>query len=157
MHSLIAPTFNVVILLGLMVYYLREPLRQFVYQRHTALADELKRVHAMLRDSQEKFDEFTAKLKAIDVETQAMREQAKQDAQTAKNRLVAEAQKLGSTIVTDARSSANNLCSELKTQLAGELSLQVLDRTEALVKDRLTGDDKTRIRQEFSNQVETAR
>jgi hypothetical protein len=44
---------------------------------------------------------------------------------------------------------------DLKNQLRSELSVQVLARAEAILRERLTGDDKARIRREFSQQVES--
>ena len=44
---------------------------------------------------------------------------------------------------------------ELKGELYSDLCLKVLGQAEALLRDRLTGDDRVRIRQEFSRQMET--
>ena len=86
-----------------------------------------------------------------------LKEQARQDAQGAKQRIASESQKLSATIVSDARTTAQNFYAELKAQLLQELGARVLDRTEAVLRERLTGDDKVRIRQEFSVQVEGAK
>jgi hypothetical protein len=56
--------------------------------------------------------------------------------------------------VTDAKTSANALYSDLRGQLYADLSAEVLERAEGILRERLTGDDRVRIRKEFSNQLE---
>lgn len=154
MHELIAPAINLSILLTVLGYYLRAPLKDFVASRHVTLRDEVQRVRKMLREAQEQFDEFSAKLKAIDAEVMALKDQAKQDAQVTKNRIVTEAMKLSENVVVDARATATAMFSELKGRLTTELGFRVLDRAESILREKLTGADQARIRQEFSKQVE---
>ena len=153
MNTLIAPAINLGILIVVMVVYLRDPVCQFIEARHRSVGDEIKRVREMLRNSQEKHDEFSAKLKSISVEITALREQAKQDAQATKLRILSESQKTCGSIVSDARSAAEGLYSDLRSRLFSDVGQQVLNRAEVLMRERLTGDDKARIRKEFSSQV----
>lgn len=156
MQTLIWPALNLGILIAIFFKFLRQPIRQAVAQRHSDLRDELKKVRELLQRAQERHDEFSAKLKSIDVETTSLREQAKQDAQAAKLRILSEAQRTSASVVTDARAGADHLVSELKTQLFSEVGVRVVNRAEALIRERLTGDDRARIRQEFSSQLERA-
>ncbi|MFL5812659.1 MAG: hypothetical protein ACJ763_03710 [Bdellovibrionia bacterium] len=155
MSELFAPTINLLILVGILVYYTRHPIKKSVEDRHTGLRDELARVRDLLRQAQEQYNEFSSKLKAIEAETTALRQQAIQDAEAAKQRLVNDAQRMSQGIASDARRGAESLYAELKTQLASEIGGRVLERAEAILRERLTGDDRARIRKEFSTQVET--
>jgi F0F1-type ATP synthase membrane subunit b/b' len=154
MSELFAPTVNLLILIGILAYYLRAPMKQSIRDRHAGLRDELARVRDLLRQSQEQYQEFSSKLKAIDAETTALRQQAIQDAQAAKQRLLADAQRLSMNVATDARRAADSLYVELKGQLSSEIGNRVLERAEQILRERLTGDDRARIRKEFSSQVE---
>jgi F-type H+-transporting ATPase subunit b len=156
MSALIAPAFNLAVLIVLLVVKVKQPLRDHVRNRHLSLKDELESTRQKLSSAQEKYDEFTAKLKTIDAEAAALREQARADAQATQQRIATESKKIAASIVTESRSTAQNLYSDLKSQLLGELGQRVLERAEAMLKERLTGDDRVRIRQEFSQQVERA-
>jgi hypothetical protein len=79
-----------------------------------------------------------------------------QDANAMKSRIVAEAQKLSGNVIEDAKHASAVLYTEFKSSLYSELGARVLDRAEIILKERLTGDDRARIRKEFSTQVETA-
>lgn len=155
MSELIFPFINLAILIAVMVVYLRAPLRAFVNDRHTGLREELSRVRDMLTQAQGRYNEFTSKLKAMDAEIANLRDQAKQDAAGTKSRILAEAQKLSAAIVSDSRVSAQGLYAQLKSELFADIGTKVLDRAEALMRERLTGDDRARIQREFSNQVES--
>lgn len=153
MQSLIAPTFNLLVLLGFLAYYLRAPMIEFAKTRSVSVRGELEHVREELRVAQEKHSEFSSKLKAMDAEVSALKAQALQDAQGMKSRLSAEAQRAAANTVSDARSAAVVLYTEFKDQLYAELGGRVLDRAEAILNERLTGDDRARIRKEFATQV----
>lgn len=154
METLVAPAINLAILVSILGYYLRQPLKGFVRTRHDTLRDEVERVGNQLKLAQAKFDEFSAKLKAIDAEVAALKEQARQDSEAMKVRVINDAKRLSQTIVTDARSSAQSVYVDLKNDLRRDLANRVLDKAEALLRSRLTGDDRIRIQREFSRQVE---
>lgn len=155
MSELIFPTINLAILLVIMVVYLREPIRSFVRVRHETLRDELRRVRELLSGAKTKYEEFSSKLKAMEAEIQSLRDQARQDAAASQARVLAEAQALSATIVSDARKSVQGMYGQLKSELFVEVGHKVLDRAEVLLRERLTGDDRARIRHEFSSQVES--
>jgi F0F1-type ATP synthase membrane subunit b/b' len=154
MESLATSSFNFLLLVGLLVFKLRKPVKDFVAQRHHLIRDEVQAVREQLKLAQEKYDEFSAKLKAIDAELASLREQAKQEVTSIKQRMTQEARRSSGLIVSDAKNAAEGLYADLKGQLYGELSARVLDRAETLLRERLTGDDRARIRKEFSLQVE---
>jgi F-type H+-transporting ATPase subunit b len=155
MGEIVFPFINLAILITILVVYLREPLRSFVRGRHETLRDELQRVRELLSQAQSKYEEFTGKLKAMEAEIITLRTQARQDAAASQSKIVAEAQKLSAVIISDARTSAQGLYGQLKNELFAEIGSKVLDRAETLLRERLTGDDRARIRHEFSSQVES--
>ncbi len=155
MESLVAPLVNLSILIGVMVFKLRDPLRDFIHQRHLSVRDELHAVRDELRRAHEKYEEFSTKLKTIDSEIALLQEQNKQDVAALKNKTGIESRRMAGIVVSDAKNAAGSLFYDLRKTLYLDLSGLVLDRAEFLLKERLTGDDRKRIRKEFSEQVET--
>lgn len=146
--------FNFSVLVGGLAYVLRKPMKEFVVSRHALLKDEVARVADQLRTAQSRSSEFKQKLDSLSTEVSSLRAQVKQDAEAAKVRIVQEASQLSKTIVSDARASAISSFGELKSQLRAELASRVLDRAEKILQQRLTQDDRVRIRKDFSSQVE---
>jgi F0F1-type ATP synthase membrane subunit b/b' len=156
METLVAPTINLLCLLALLGYYLRKPMIEFAKTRSVTVRGELEKVREELRAAQSRHAEFTSKLKAMDAEVAALKAQAIQDAQAMKSRISAESQKMAANIVSDARSASVVLYTEFKDQLYSELGVRVLERAEKILSERLTGDDRARIRKEFASQVGAA-
>jgi len=155
MESLVASSFNLLVLVALLVYKLRGPLKDFILQRHLTLKHDIQSVSEQLQQAQQKFNELTLKLKSVQAETAAIRAQTAEDAEQAKKRILAEAQRLSTNVVSDAKNVAEGLYLQMQGQLYFDLSNKVLQRAEKLLRDRLTGDDKARIRKEFSQQMES--
>ena len=154
MHSFLVSTFNFSLLVILLAYKLRKPTKAFVTERHDSIRNEIQTVREQLNHAERKFAEFTSKLQLIDAELRSLREQCSQDILKTKQRMMTEVTQLTKTIISDANAASSTLFSELKNELYTELSLQAIDRAEQILKDRLTGEDRTRIRQAFSKQFE---
>ena len=154
MHSLAISFLNFFILIGLLVYKLRQPLKDFVLMRHQSLREEIFSVREQLRLASERFEDYSKKLSQVDLEIQALRQQLKEDISQINQKILIEARKTSEAVVADARTSAQSLVSDLKADLYSDLVYRVVNRSERLVKERLTSDEKVRIQQEFSKQVE---
>ena len=154
MASLLFPAINLAILLGLLWYFTKDSIKTFVSARHSFIRDEVVRVQEQLRTARARHEEFSSKLKAIEAEVAAIRTQTVQDAQAIKLNIVTDAKRLAGQIVVDAKASADSMFADLRNQLKSEMVSRVLARAETILRERLTGDDRARIRREFSSQVE---
>lgn len=146
--------FNFTILVVFLYSKLKQPVRDFLQNRHESIKQEIQSVHDQLVQAQKMFDEFSAKLESIDQEIRDMREQSVQDIAQLKERVLEETERLSKMIISDATLASSSLYDEFKKELFGELSCKVLTRAEHILKDRLTGDDRSRLRKEFSMQLE---
>lgn len=152
--SLIASIINFLILIGILGVKLRAPFKSYIANRHQLVRDEIQLVAERLRQAQDKFDEYSAKLKAIDAEIATLREQSKNEVNQIKNRVNLEARQLSSRMIADAKNAADGLVSELKYELYQELNLKALSRAESLLKEHLNAEDRIKMRNDFTKQLE---
>ena len=157
MHSLILPFLNFSILIFILVTKGKQPVRDFVKNRHHHLSSEINDVRQMLAKAQAQHQEFSNKLSAVDAEVKLLREQTKSDAAATKSRIIAEAQKLSARLIADSKDASAALIKEAKDQLRTELAGGVIARAEEIVKARLTQNDRARIKEEFSAEMGGAR
>lgn len=153
--ALALPAFNLAVLIGILVYFLRAPIRNMVQQRHENLRSELDAVREQLHAAQARHAELSAKLGAIDSELRSIREEGRQDAERLGKQLAEDAKRNAASIVSDAQAASKNLFNDLRAQLYNELGERVLNRAETMIRDRLTGEDRTKIRQDFARQLES--
>ena len=155
MHTLIFPVLNLSVLLAALVYFLRAPVRNAVQTRHQTLKADLVDVRVKLQEARVRYDEFSAKLKAVQVEVSSIQLQGRQDAEALKNRIVTNAKNSSSSILSEAKSRAEGMVAETQQKLRTELSAKIIQKAERIIHDKLTGDDRVRIRKEFSERVGT--
>lgn len=145
---------NLVILVAVGFVKLRKPAKDAIAQRALFMRNELSTVREQLARSKASYEEYSAKLQAIDAELRAMQEENRTQARGMAARITGEAQRLGAQIIQDARTAADAATQDFRRQLVGEFGAKIIQRVEAQVRERLTGDDRLRIRQEFSRMVE---
>jgi F-type H+-transporting ATPase subunit b len=153
--GLVFAAINLGLLIALLVWKTKQPLRDYVAQRAEKLRHEVQSVSELLQKAKIQNEEFTAKLKAIDAEVISMRQTAQAEAEASKKRLIEDARRLAQVIVSDAKRAAEAAGHDLKIQLRAELANKVVQTAEAQIRQKLTGDDRARMRREFSRQVET--
>ncbi len=154
METLIAPAVNLLALLGVLAFYLRKPLSQFVVARHHSIREELDRARRALMDAQNRNDDLSARMKALDSEIELLRVQSQEDAEKTKMSILSQASVLSGLVLSDCQAAARAAQADFKQELRQELATRALLRAESRLRDRLTGEDQARIRREFSFLVE---
>jgi len=153
MHTLIAPLVNLSVLLAVLVYCLKTPLTNYVQGRHETIKTDLNKVRTLLNTAREKYEEFNAKLKAIDVEVATIQTQVRQEGEGTRTRILNHAKSSAASILAEAKTRAESMVEDGKVSLRVELGGRIIARAEQLIQDRLTGDDHARLRREFSERV----
>ena len=106
--------------------------------------------------AQESFDDYASKLKTIQSELSALAAEAKATAESTRVSIVQGARKVAASISKDATSAKEGMLADFRTGLSAELGGKVVDRAEVMIAQRLTGDERARLRKEFSRKLESA-
>jgi len=151
--TLIPAFINFALFVGFLFWKLRAPFGDFVRNRSISLRDELESSREQLTKARSQYEEFSAKLDAIESDIRALREQARLDAAQAQGRIRAETSRLSAQILADATATRDASIAEAKREIVRAFAIQVVGRAEGLLRGRLTGEEKVRIRREFSTQL----
>lgn len=154
MHGLLPSFFNFFLFVGLLVYFLRKPLRDFVVQRSVNMAELMKKTADQLRSSSEIYNDSVQRLSKIATEVEEIRAEANREAQETRTKILHEAEFLSKSIASDARAASNRLSGDLVNELREKTAAKVLDKAEKLLREKLTGDDQQRISKELTSQLE---
>ena len=157
MSGLIYPFINFTILVAALFYFLKRPTQAFVKDRHHSLKDELDRVQLKLSDAQKQYQEYSQRLSSMDAEVATLIQQIRSESESTKVRVITEAKRMADQIVIDSKKTSESMVSEFKDQIRGELANQVIARTEAILKNKMTGDVREQLKKDFSKQVESGR
>jgi F0F1-type ATP synthase membrane subunit b/b' len=145
---------NLIIFVSIIYRFAKAPFLEFVKNRSLTLREQITEAKAKLQSAQEQYQEYRARLESMGAEVAALRSQNTQDVAAVTARIREDAAKQSQRIVAEARVAREASLEAAKGRLVGELGNLVLSRAEALIQERLTGDQRARIRREFSNQLE---
>ncbi|MCC7440126.1 MAG: hypothetical protein IT285_00745 [Bdellovibrionales bacterium] len=154
---MVATLFNFTLFVGLIYFAVRTPVRRAVVDRHATIRDTVETNRRRLADARAAYEEYSSKLRAVDIEAGAVRQQLKVESEAARERVIQAAKRLSAGILVDAETGAKGVFEDLRNRLMRQFAAQVVSRAQGAVREKLTGDVKARIRQEFSSQMESAR
>jgi len=135
----------------------KKPFLDSVAARSSTLREQIQDAKKQLESARAQYGDYKSRLDSIHAEVAALRAQNAQDVTAVSQRLREAASKQALQIVSEARMSRDAAVEAAKRRLALEAGQQILDRAEALIQSRITGDEKAKIRREFSNQLEQIR
>src|SRR5262245_4807864 len=122
MLTLIPPLINLTVLFAVLAYLLKKPLITYVEGRHESIKTDLGKVRSMLDSAREKYEEFNAKLKAIDVEVATIQSQVRQEGEQLRTRILSQAKSTASSILAEAKTRSESMVQEGKETLRTELA-----------------------------------
>ena len=146
MVALISPALNLGILIVILAYALRAPVKNQVFQRRQEIEEGIRQTREQFQLAQGRYEEFTSKLKAIETEISAMRQQYLLDSQSLKTKIISHSQRLAKTIREDAQGLIQGLHQELIRDLRQEVVRKVIVRAQERICTHLTGEVKSQIR-----------
>jgi len=79
--QMIGKIFNIILLLGILIYFLRKPIRQFITGRTASIQQRIEAAERAKDEALQKLKEIEERLRKLDEESAAIREQAQRDAE----------------------------------------------------------------------------
>lgn len=154
MSALLWPLINFSVLIVILVVTLRKPLSDFVATRQKTLAKQWIDAQELLKEAQSQRTLLDRKLQGFEVEKREIREQLKRDVETSQATIIAQSKKLADQIKVDGATQAAGLVQGLKHELMEEMVEKVIQRSEGLVRQKLTSEDSARLKKDFSKKLE---
>lgn len=153
MNPLVISALNLGILVTFLFVKLRTPIKGFVSQRHDQLRNELEEVRNRLAAAQKSYEDYAAKLKAVQTEVRMMQDEARSSALAASKELIMRSEGASKQIVENAQRMKSGFYDDLKSNLRKDLSDTIIAQAESRLRSKLTGDDRARLRKQFSAQL----
>ena len=97
--SLLYPFINFAILAGGLFYFLKNPTKTFVRERHSNLKDELDRVQVKLVEAQRQYSDYSQRLSSMDAEITNLVQTVRSEAESSKVKIITEARRSADQIV----------------------------------------------------------
>lgn len=148
--------FNFVVFIGLLVYFLRKPMKEFWISRSQKIQFEINEARRLYQEAEEKNRQLEGRLSKIQQEIDALIQSMDQDGVLEKKRIIAETEQMSLRMKKDAERIASQEIQRAKetlkaqaVQLSGELA-------ERLIRENFKESDQKNVTQKYVSDLERA-
>jgi F-type H+-transporting ATPase subunit b len=148
------PALNLVILIAVLVYFGRQPIRDFFADRQHRIRDDLDAAAKALAEAEARHTEWQRKLTRLDAEMARIRGQARERAETERKHILAEASASAERIRRDARSAVDQELRRAREELRREATELALELAAETLRARVSDADRSRLVDDFIETIE---
>jgi len=155
MRDLAYRTMNLVLLLGLLFYFARRPIREFFADRRTRIQDEIKQAAALRREAEERHSKWQRRLAALDSEIESIRATARERAERERQQILADAHATAERLRADASAAIERELRRAVDRLRDETSSFAVELAAEILREQVGAADRSRLLDEFIRRIET--
>ncbi|MBI5675558.1 MAG: F0F1 ATP synthase subunit B [Nitrospirae bacterium] len=148
------PIVNFAILFGVLFYFGRKPVREFLQKRTELIEKSIKEAEEAKALSRRTLDEVQAKLKNTDSEINKILENSKQAGEREKAALIAEGEHIKERIIEQAKSNIDFELEKAKKAIKTEAALMALELAEKQIKEKLGQKEQEGLFDEYIKKLE---
>lgn len=153
--GLFYPFLNLALLLAILVYFARQPIRKFFQDRRAEIQGEIHSALELRREAEVRYATWQRKLAELQSELEEIRSTARSRAESERDHIIAEATALAERIRKDATAAIDQELQrsrEILREEAADLAVELAGR---LVHDNVGEADRARLVDEFIQRIET--
>lgn len=153
-RSLVWHAVNLTLLLGVLLYFLRAPVRGFFATRRRDIEQNLERAQAVLREAEQRLAEWKGRLARLDAEIQEIRRLAQERAEIERRQILAEAEAAAARIRRDGASAVAQEERRARDALRREAADLAIELAGEILRHEVNDGDRTRLAEEFIARME---
>jgi F-type H+-transporting ATPase subunit b len=145
---------NLLLIVGVIVYFARGPIRSFFATRREGIKSELDESAELLALAEKRNAELQRRLVDLSSEVEEIREGSTRRAEEESERILAEARSTADRIRRDAQSAVDQELRRAQTELRKEAGALALELAAGKLKEQVSDADRDRLMDEFITRVE---
>lgn len=145
---------NFALLLGVIFYVARRPIREFFADRRAGIQSELAEAADLRKQAEERHAALQRKLADLDAELESIRRVARERAETESEGILADARAAAERIRRDAITAIEQETRRAQERLRQEASALSIELAAGLLEQQVTDSDRDRLLDEFIARVE---
>jgi len=139
--------------LGLLVYFVRKPIRQGLAGRRDGIEKALREAETAKAGAEAKFAEYDRKLSKAAAEIEEIQTALRREGELERERTLANAREMAEKIKQEAEKSAANEVAKARAELRQEAARMAIAMAEDMLKRNFTSDDQKRLVSEYLQKV----
>ena len=145
---------NLIILLGVLVYFLKTPVKNFLVERRGNIAQEIDEAQKTIAKAKTKYEEYAQKLRDIEGEINSIKETLVKQGETERAEIIKHAEAASENIKKEAREAIALETERARHEIQSEVVDIALGHAEKIIRESLGESDKQRFIEEFTKNVE---
>ncbi len=154
--TLVWHAFNLAVILGIVIYFAREPLQRFFATRRRDIEQNLERAAAVLSDAERRLAEWNRRMANLDTEVAQIRSDARERAEAEGRRILADAESAAERVRRDAVHAVEQEQRRARDTLRKEAADLAIELAAGLIRAQVNDADRTRLVDEFIQRVQAA-
>lgn len=154
--TLILQGVNLLILIGVLVYFARKPVQDFFRDRRSHVTTELDSAAGVLSEAEGRLAEWQGRAERLDAEVEEIKRTARERAAYERERILADAEASAERIRRDAEAAVDQEVTRARQELRAEAAELATQLAAELLQQNVGDEDQRRLVDEFVSRVETS-
>lgn len=147
-------TANLLLIIGVLAYFARKPLAEYLEQRREGIQESLESSARILDQAESKLAEWNDRAARLDAELGEIRETSRRLVRDERDEILAQAQATAERIRNDAHAAVEQELRRARTELSAEAAELAVDLAAKLIAEKVSDADQQRLFDEFLSRVE---
>ena len=145
--------FNFAVTVGILVYFVRKPIKNALAGRREGIATALEEAEQARTDAEAKFAEYDEKLNKAESEIAVIATELKREGELERDRIIVQAKESAEKIRNEAEKTAGFEVAKAKDELKAEATRLAVELAEELLKKNFSTKDESRLLDEYMKKV----
>jgi F-type H+-transporting ATPase subunit b len=145
--------FNFALMIGLLVYFVRKPIRNALRNRREEIEKTLADAQAAKEAAEAKYREYSAKLEKATEEIAAISASILREGELERDKILESAREMSAKIQQEADAKASNAVASAKAELREEAARLAVELAEDMLKKEFSSNDQKRLVDEYMQKV----
>lgn len=147
---------NLALVIGVIVWFGREPLRSFFADRRHTVSHDLGEAAKLLASAEQKFTEWERRTAGLDAELAEIREHARERAEADRRRILADAEASAERVRRDTQTAVEQEVRRAREELQSEAADLAMKLAAKMLSERITPADREKLVEDFVSKLEQA-
>ncbi len=147
-------TVNLLILLAVIVYFAKNPVKDFLVARRANISSEIDEAQKTIKEAKERYEEYAQKLEGIEGEIASLKDTLVKQGETERDEIVKQASQTSDILSKEARDTIELEAERAKQEIQSEVVALAIGIAEKLIKENLGESEKEKLLSEFTKNVE---
>jgi F-type H+-transporting ATPase subunit b len=145
---------NFFILVAVLVYFLREPIRNFLIERRGMIGNEIEEAKRAIDEAKKRYEEYAEKMRKMEGEVKSLSDTIRKEGQVEREEILRQAALTSQKILEEAKETIKLETARARRDIQSEVVSLAVRHAESIIGQNLDETDERRFVEDFIKKVE---